>query len=263
MHGQFKQNLIPYLPDNPYHDVVPVKKGLWCARLAQTSADCRKALDLRAREFRDGGADEDALDRLCRHALVEPIEGGPPVATFRFLHLADGNGIPLTYSAQYYDLSRMKSYTNPMLEIGRFCIRDVVLDPDILRLGWALLTRYVDAFGIGIMFGCSSFKGNKIAVYKDALALLKEHHLAPDIWRPEIKASEVVPFARLLRDYRPTLREANRQMPSLLRTYVTMGGWVSDHAVVDRDIGTFHVFTGVEIATIPEMRKRLLRADAA
>jgi len=38
-----------------------------------------------------------------------------------------------------------------------------------------------------------------------------------------------------------------------------MGGWVSDHAVVDRQLKTLHVFTGLSIDAIPEARKRLLR----
>ena len=41
-----------------------------------------------------------------------------------------------------------------------------------------------------------------------------------------------------------------------------MGGWVSDHAVIDARMNTLHVFTGVEIAAIPPARKRLLRAVA-
>ncbi len=41
-----------------------------------------------------------------------------------------------------------------------------------------------------------------------------------------------------------------------------MGGWVSDHAVVDQQMNTLHVFTGVEIGAIPPARKRLLRAVA-
>ncbi len=40
-------------------------------------------------------------------------------------------------------------------------------------------------------------------------------------------------------------------MPPLLRTYLMMGGWVSDHAVVDRQMNTLHVFTGLEIGAIP------------
>jgi len=39
-----------------------------------------------------------------------------------------------------------------------------------------------------------------------------------------------------------------------------MGGWVSDHAVIDPRMNTIHVFTGVEVRKIPEARKRLLRA---
>ena len=51
-------------------------------------------------------------------------------------------------------------------------------------------------------------------------------------------------------------------MPPLLRSYLAMGGWVSDHAVVDPVLRTMHVFTGVEIGTIPPARQRLLRATA-
>ena len=41
-----------------------------------------------------------------------------------------------------------------------------------------------------------------------------------------------------------------------------MGGWVSDHAVIDHQMNTLHVFTGLEIAAISEGRKRLLRGAA-
>ena len=51
-------------------------------------------------------------------------------------------------------------------------------------------------------------------------------------------------------------------MPPLLRSYPAMGGWVSDHAVVDRDLNTLHVFTGLEIAAIPPARVKALRAVA-
>jgi hypothetical protein len=45
-----------------------------------------------------------------------------------------------------------------------------------------------------------------------------------------------------------------------LRTYLAMGGWVSDHAVVDDDLGTLHVFTGVEVGKVPGTRAARLRA---
>ena len=55
------------------------------------------------------------------------------------------------------------------------------------------------------------------------------------------------------------MKLALRGMPPLLRTYLVMGGWVSDHAVIDNELNTLHVFTGVEIARVPRARAQVLR----
>jgi L-ornithine Nalpha-acyltransferase len=57
-------------------------------------------------------------------------------------------------------------------------------------------------------------------------------------------------------------KAALAQTPALLRTYLVMGGWVSDHAVIDRALDTLHVFTALPIANIPPARARALRALA-
>jgi len=130
-----------------------------------------------------------------------------------------------------------------------------------LRVAWGALTRFVDDNGVEMLFGCSSFKGTAAGAYYDAFALLRERHLAPKRWLPKIKAPTVFRFAEKLR-LKPDARRALLGMPPLLRSYLAMGGWVSDHAVVDRDMNTLHVFTGLEIQAIPPARKRLLRAVA-
>ena len=263
MHGQFNETLTPYLPVGPTHDVRTVERGSLRARLAASAADVAAAVRLRSKQFRHGADDGDALDDVCRHVLVERHGQSEPVGTFRFLHLVDGSGVGMGYSAQFYDLTRLMRYRKPVLEVGRFCTGSAGPDADVLRIGWAVLTRYVDAHGIGMMFGCSSFPGTDVTPFADALGLLNARHLAPDALAPETRAEETVRLSGVLQGRRPDLRVANRTLPTLLRTYLAMGGWVSDHAVIDRDLGTFHVFTGVEIDAIPEVRKRLLRADAA
>ena len=60
----------------------------------------------------------------------------------------------------------------------------------------------------------------------------------------------------------PNMKLAMARLPPLLKTYLMMGGWVSDHAVLDHQMDTLHVFTGVEIGEIPVARQRLLRAIA-
>ncbi len=236
-------------------------RNRYTARFSRNDADIRRAQELRFKCFVGGvGLDADAFDLVCRHVLVEERATGKLACCFRFLPLANGSEIRRSYSAQYYELSALAKYENPMVEMGRFCIDPEFRDPNILRLAWGVMTAYVDQHQVGMLFGCSSFKGVEAEAYFDAFALLKDRHLAPSHWLPRIKAPSVFRFAARLRLRKPDLRVAMRVMPPLLRTYLAMGGWVSDHAVIDRHLNTLHVFTGVEIKSVPVGRVRALRA---
>jgi putative hemolysin len=219
------------------------------------------ALNMRATHF--GVGDPDGFDTICTHVLIQDTQSGDLICTFRFLHMATGAEIARSYAAQYYNLENLSGFTQPIMEIGRFCVDGDAIDPNALRIAWAAITQYVDAHDIGFLCGCSSFAGNDSAPYKHAFALLKHRHLAPKQWQPMVKGGNVIAFGTNDEITKPDVRLANQQLPSLLRTYLTMGGWVSDHAVVDPVLNTIHVFTGVEINQIPAARKRLLRANVA
>ena len=117
----------------------------------------------------------------------------------------------------------------------------------------------MEMHGIDLLFGCSSFTGTEPASYADTFAMLRERYLAPKRWLPRVKAPQVFRFARALRRVTPDPRKAMAAMPPLLRSYLAMGGWVSDHAVVDRQMDTLHVFTGLEISAVSPKRRQLLR----
>lgn len=246
-----------------------MRKGRWVVRPAETEDDLRRAQRLRWLCFARpdaGGAvsdalDTDGMDAVCRHVLIEDGRSGHLVGCFRLLDLNSGAEIGRSYSAQHYNLSALRRFPGRMVELGRFCVHPAHPDPDILRAAWAALTDHVDATGAELLFGCSSFLGTDAAQHEDAFAMLRERHIAPRRWLPRVKAPEVFRFARLLR--RPDPRRAMAAMPPLLRTYLLMGGWVSDHAVMDRELGTMHVFTGLEIKAIPPVRARALRALAS
>ncbi|MGR3343283.1 MAG: GNAT family N-acetyltransferase [Paracoccaceae bacterium] len=240
----------------------------YIARFASSEADIRAAQRLRHRVFivqadaqpRPGGLDRDGYDAQCRHVLVEEVRSGRLVCCFRLLQLRGGAEIEGSYSAQYYDLSRLRNFPGPMVEVGRFCICPDFHDPDIMRVAWASMTRFVDEQGIEMMFGCSSFAGIDARQYLDVFGLLNTRHLAPKIWRPRVKSTDVFRFSQ------PSKRQpealAMAKMPPLLRSYLSMGGWVSDHAVLDYELNTLHVFTGLEVKAISPKRARLLRAIA-
>ena len=241
------------------HDAL-IETQRYRVRLARSAEDLARALALRARLFRGDPqlADADQFDVRCRHLLVEARASGALVATCRLLDIADGSKIGCSYSAQFYALEALTGHQGPMIELGRFCIAPGAQDADILRLTWGALTRIVETEGVEMLFGCSSFHGTEPDAYLDAFALLRARHVAPKHWLPRVKAPDVFRFATRLRR-KPDLKRAMKAMPPLLRSYLAMGGWVSDHAVIDRDLGTLHVFTGLEIGAVPPARVRALR----
>lgn len=250
--------------------MLPLQKGRYVVRFGEGEDDLRRAQRLRWLCFLGGrgtaaggdAVDSDAHDALCRHVLVEEAGSGTLVCCFRFLPLSSGQGIGASYAAQYYNLSRLSGFEGRMVEMGRFCIHPDWPDPDILRLAWGAMAAHVEAEGVEMVFGCSSFVGTDPAAHMDAFAMLSQRHLAPPRWLPRVKAPDVFRYALQSRGRCPDARRANAEMPPLLRTYLLMGAWVSDHAVVDRHLGTLHVFTGLEIRAIPKARRRLLLAAA-
>jgi putative hemolysin len=248
-------------------DIAEFQKGHYVARLARTDEDVHAALHLRHLAFFDADADPDEIetdeyDNRCEHMLVQDTRTGEFLCSYRLMIFGSGAEIDRSYSAQFYDLGALHEFTGPMVEIGRFCIRPGITDPNLLRVAWAALTRIVDQRGIEMMFGCSSFPGTRPDDYTETFALLTEKHIAPRRWLPKVKAPKVFRFADRLLRVKFDRRTALRRMPPLLKTYLTMGGWVSDHAVIDPHMNTLHVFTGVELRRIPAGRAQLLRATA-
>lgn len=246
-------------------------KSRYLARFAESADEVEQAQALRYAAFIDGtgaaprgsGSDTDAFDSICRHMLIEERQSGRLVATFRLLPLTSGAEIGSSYAGQYYDLAALAAFDKPMVEMGRFCVDpEWGTDPDLMRTAWAAMTAFVDREGVGMIFGCSSFRGTDANAYADTFAMLQERHLAPKRWLPRIKAPNVLRFAERF-GRAPNRAKALRAMPPLLRSYLTMGGWVSDHAVVDRDMNTLHVFTGLEISRVPSGRARILRGSTS
>ena len=243
----------------------PLVKGRYIARLATDPLDVARALSLRHlsfvthRNLSHNLSDADTFDQHCQHILVEDTKSSTLVCCFRLMHFANRTPITTSYSAQFYNLSRLSAHLGAKAELGRFCIHPDWSDPDILRVAWGAMTTIVDSAGVEILFGCTSFDGVDPSKYQKAFALLNMRHLAPDQFRPGQISPNVYPFAN--RD--PDIKCGLSEMAPLLRTYLMMGGWVSDHAVIDARLNTLHVFTGLEIAAIPPARARALRAIAA
>lgn len=231
------------------------QKGRYFARHAATAADLRACQALRHRCFFGAeGIDADVFDASWTHLMVEDGQGGPLVCTLRYQVFA-GDDVLVGYAAQVYDLCSFAKAEGPLIEVGRFCVDPATADPHIMRVAWGALTAVVDENAAQMLFGCTSFAGIAPEVYARAFGLLAKRGIGPEALRPGKKAAQTV----LLQDV-TALGSVQRPMPPLLRTYLAMGGWVSDHAVIDPEMQTLHVLTALEIAKVPTARAKALRA---
>ncbi len=241
-------------------EILVQTKTRYRARFAASAGDIEAAQALRRVTFSKTGSgrDIDVFDDMFRHTLIENAETGALVATYRWCVFESVEAARAGYTAQSYDLAPLRAFAEPVLEMGRFCVAPGAMDPNIQRIAWGVLARIVDQARIGMIFGCTSFLGNDPRVYEHAFAHLRAHHLGPQVMRPGIKARETVAFPVAPPETKDRL-VALKQLPPLLRSYLGMGGWVGDHAVIDRALHTLHVFTALETARIPPNRARALR----
>jgi len=229
-------------------------KGRLGVRLASTPKDLISCQALRHACFFDvPGVDADAYDPLCQHVMIDGEIG--LIGTCRVMILPNGAALKKSYTASAYDLSPLAAYARPVMEVGRFCAVPGATT-DVLRLAWGALTGFVDAEGIGLLIGCSSFAGADPARHGAALALLGQHHRGPAQMLPGVKAAQVTSLDGPV----PDRRAALAGLPPLLRSYLGLGGWVGDHAVVDLVMDTVHVFTALAVDAVPPARARALRA---
>ncbi|MCC5959797.1 MAG: GNAT family N-acetyltransferase [Rhodobacteraceae bacterium] len=234
--------------------------GGFPVRFAQTASDIERVQHLRRDRFLGSGpqqSDTDRFDSLCAHLMVFSPDGGRMLASARLRLVSQHTDISATYTGQFYDLSALLRNYRRALEIGRLCqVADAYYMPDALRALLAAVTLISVQTGVELLFGCTSFQGQDMQRHQAALSWLRARHTGPAALRP----SRIHPRASTLPDGNPDPQAARQALPALLRMYLGMGGWVSDHAVVDPELDTVHVFTAVDTATIPPARSRALRA---
>ena len=231
---------------------------LYRARLAAGAQDVARAQDLRGLAFRRGlHSDADAYDLRADHLLVETL-AGESLATFRIAVFDATDDLRHSYAAQFYDLTRFAAQPGRKAEVGRFCLHPLAEDPDLVRLCWAALARLTFDRNVAHLFGCTSLAGADAQIHAPALAWLAQTALGPASLRPQPRGGAVAMTGGMAGPAPDA-----KGVPPLLRFYLTLGGWVADHAQIDRDLDTVHVFTALSLTDLTPARAKRLRAVAA
>ncbi|MCE2509462.1 MAG: GNAT family N-acetyltransferase [Alphaproteobacteria bacterium] len=237
-------------------------------RLAHNEREVDAALALRYRvfyeelnahptpEMLDKKRDFDSFDEDCDHVLVidhDRVEGNDfsnaVVGTYRLIRSEMAARHGGFYSAGEYDLSRLMEYPGRLLELGRSCVDANYRSRATMELLWRGIGAYVEYYDVDVLFGCASLIGTDPEEHAEVLTYLRKYHLAPPAIRPKALADRYVPMKTL--DEVDTKR-ALASLPTLIKGYLRLGGFVGDGAVIDEQFNTTDVCVVVKRDLVPD-----------
>lgn len=242
--------------------------------LARTDADVRAAQRLRYEVFVEelGGAgdlvnhdlrlEKDRFDPYVDHLLLWDNRITQVVGVYRVMRQDQAEAAGGFYSASEYDVSPLIASGRKLLELGRSCLHKEYRGGTAMFHLWSALAEYVAQHEIEILFGVASFHGNDVQSLAEPLSLLHHKHLAPSELRVRAQAThfqqmDLLPIDRL------DPRKAMLQVPSLIKAYLRLGGFVGEGAFVDDAFNTIDVCLILDTERMNQRQARLYQKGPA
>ena len=202
------------------------------------------------------GLEQDHFDPHCDHLLLTDQSRDAVVGVYRLMRREQAEAAGEFYSAQEYDLDPLLASDKRLLELGRSCLhRDYRGGTAMFHL-WSGLADYVARHQIDVLFGVASFHGTDPSKLAAPLSLLHHRHLAPPEMRVRARADayqrmDLVDEASLDR------RAAMREVPSLIKAYLRLGGFVGEGAFIDHAFNTTDVCLILDTAQMNQRQARI------
>ncbi|GAB5445923.1 L-ornithine N(alpha)-acyltransferase [Gymnodinialimonas sp.] len=246
-------------------------------RLAETAAEIRAAQRLRYKVFieelggtgpmvdHDAGLEMDRFDAFFDHLILldhRRAEDDRVVGVYRLMREQGAQRAGSFYSEDEYDLTALRASKRTLLELGRSCVHADYRGGTAMMHLWAGLDEYIIEHGIEVMFGVASFHGLDPAPLAGPLSFLHHRHLAPANIRPKARADGALSMDMIPEDAldRPAVIRA---MPSLIKAYLRLGGFVGEGAYVDRPFNCIDVCLVIDVARMPPAHRAIYQRDRA
>jgi putative hemolysin len=236
--------------------------GRYRARIAQCSVDQQEACRLRFRVFNlemgngllasyDTGLDQDRFDAVCDHLIVEDMEHGSIVGTYRMQSGVTARQNFGYYSAQEFCFRPYESIRSQVLELGRASIDSQHRTSEVLTLLWRSIGQYARRRGLRYLIGCSSLNSRDP---QQGWAMY--HRLRSFLALPHLLTSAIDAY-RLPQE--ETTASIEVKVPKLLKTYIGAGARICSEPAWDREFGTIDFLTLLDLEELsPSARTRFM-----
>lgn len=200
------------------------------------------------------GHDIDLFDDFCEHLLVRDAMSGQVVGTYRVLTPAQARRVGGFYSETEFDLTRLRSLRDRMVELGRSCVHADHRHGRVIMALWGALFEFMYRNELDTMVGCASIPMLHEGVVSGDVAAsvwrqVREAHLAPIEW--QVRPRLPLPVEQL-DDSLPV------EPPPLIKGYLRLGTKVLGAPAWDPDFNTADLPMLMRVADLPARYRRHL-----
>ncbi|MEX1166299.1 MAG: GNAT family N-acyltransferase [Hydrogenophaga sp.] len=181
------------------------------------------------------GHDVDIFDDFCEHLLVREATTREVIGTYRVLTPAQARRVGGTYSDTEFDLTRLRSMRERMVELGRSCVHSEHRQGAVIMALWGALGMFMVRNRLDIMLGCAS-----IPMSMDGpQGRVGGGHCAASIWR-QVKEKHMASIEYHVRPRTPLPIERldsslDVEPPALIKAYLRLGSRVLGPPAWDPD----------------------------
>ena len=193
------------------------------------------------------GHDIDLFDDYCEHLLVRDEETQEVIGTYRVLTPAQAKRVGSTYSDTEFDLTRLRSLRERMVELGRSCVHADHRHGGVILALWGALAEFMGRNQLDTMIGCASIpmQHNGVSSGQAAASIwrqVSQTHLAAIEYR--VTPRLALPIERLdgSLDVEP---------PALIKGYLRLGAKVLGAPAWDPDFNSADLPMMMRIADLP------------
>ncbi len=246
-------------------------------RLAQTPQEIESAQRLRYRVFvEELGAQAspaehnlrreiDAYDENALHLCLfdQALEAIDPenavVGVYRLLPESHAQSLGGFYSQNEFDIAPVLALSGKKLELGRSCVAPAHRGGAGMAMLWQALADFIGRENFIYLFGTASFHGADLAGKEASLSLLHHEYLAETGKRAKL-------LAKHHNSFRPTPANeisrliAMREMPSLIKAYLRLGGVIGEGVYIDKAFNTVDVFVLMDTQCLIEKYRSIYAA---
>ena len=201
------------------------------------------------------GHDVDLFDNYCEHLLVRDQATKEVIGTYRVLTPAQARRVGSTYSDIEFDLTRLRSLRERMVELGRSCVHPDHRHGGVIMALWGALAAFMVRNKLDTMIGCAS-----IPMLHNGIV---SGDVAASIWR-QLKANHLAPIEHHVRPRLPLpVDQLDSSLtvdpPALIKGYLRLGAKILGAPAWDPDFNTADLPMMMRIDDMPaRYRKHFL-----